>query len=577
MAAPMASVRAYSGGGFNSNNIPRSVGVLESNSTINDLEVINCLPVSGRSRVEITVKPFANLSQIDYIRIIGSDNVAWYGIVDGYQYVSMTSVVISATLDGWLTCVAAGINAISGYLTRHTTTDDELFKYTEDDPLLVPSKPLDFESTIMFPSTGETSLIESTINLVEMGKETYKTSRTFDTEGEVVVPLAVKSPTSSVVLRNAQGGTKNSNYIGRGFYSPTDQTNDGITNARSLGYENGILGSYKVPNNMISTTAGEDEGFIASIEGMNDVSNAQNFVRPQQSTVMNNRLWAGNANSYVLWSPASGEQVMFKPEDLYEAGLGRPEVRMVADPRSKGKPFFMFSTGPHKIQDGINQMIAGAKWDNLPLNYQESSGQGLKERIFAAEQKIKLDEFESSQKEAGLRTLAAGAMGVGSGIAGGLSGNLALLASGVMGAAGATTGLLDLHGAGEKFNRDRALEKAKFAASTYTVPQIVSPPDADAIRDIYGNCCYVGKYRYSAFDLDRLDRILNMFGYKDNKVFEMADLRAGRYCTYLECSDVTIDSNAPRFAEEICAQQLSAGVRLWARKPDSSVFGTANR
>lgn len=577
MAAPLASVRAYSGGGFNMNNIPRSVGVLESNSTINDLEVINCLPVSGRSKVEITVKPFANLSRIDYIRIIGSDNVAWYGIVNGYQYVSMTSVVISATLDGWLTCVAAGITSISGYLTRHTTADDELFKYTEEDPLLVPSKPLDFESTIMFPTTGDTSLIESTINLVEMGKETYKISRTFDTDGDVVVPLAVKSPTSSVVLRNAQGGTKDSNYIGRGFYSPTDKTNDGITNARSLGYENGILGSYKVPTNMILTTAGEDEGFIASIEGMNDVSYAQNFVRPQQSTVMNNRLWAGQANSYVLWSPASGEQVMFKPEDLYEAGLSRPEVRMVADPRSKGKPFFMFSTGSHKIQDGINQMIAGAKWDNLPLNYQESSGQGLKERIFSAEQKIKLSEFESSQKETALQTLAGVGMGLGSAVAGGMTGNVALFASGILGAAGATSGLHGIMSAGDDFNRDRALEKAKFVASTYSVPQIVSPPDADAIRDIYGNCCYVGKFRYSAFDLDRLDRILNMFGYKDNKVLEMSDLTVGRYCTYLECSDVTIVSNAPRFAEEICAKQLSAGVRLWARKPDSSVFGTANR
>ena len=219
MSAPLASVRAYSGGGFNMNNIPATVAILEANSTVNDLEVINCLPVSGKSNTTIIVKPFSNLTKIDYIRIIGSDGVAWYGIVNGYEYVSMTSVAINATLDGWLTCQAAGIQKISGYLTRHSTADDDLFKYTEPDELLVPSKPLEMTFQNVFVSTGgHTPLIESTIDLVLMGGDLYKESRTFDSDGEVVVPLAASSPSSTVQIIDQNGGNHILTYAGRGIY-----------------------------------------------------------------------------------------------------------------------------------------------------------------------------------------------------------------------------------------------------------------------------------------------------------------------------------------------------------------------
>lgn len=573
MAAPLASVTAYSGGGFNMNNIPLNVGVLEANSTINQLEVINCLPVSGRTNVEITVKPFANLPRIDYIKIVGSDNVAWFGIVNGYQYVSMTSVVISATLDGWLTCQAAGISSISGYLSRHSTADDELFKYTEDDPLLVPSKALDFESMRPFPSTGGVvELIESTIDLVEMGDETYNLSRTFDSDGEVVVPLAKSTTMTPIVLRNASGGTVNQNYQGRGIYKPQAETNRGIAVARSLGYDNGILGSYIVPAYMVNATFDEN-GFCTSLEGMHNQANTINFTRAQ-SSVMNNRLWAGRANGYVLWSPASGEQTTINPEDLYEAGLSSPTVRFVSDPRSKGKPFFMFSSGPHKIENGINQMISGAKWDNLPLNYQESSGQGLKERIFSAEQQDKLEDFNRGVAADALNM----AKGIGGVAIGGVTGNPFAVTAGGSAIGQSAVSLINREVFERpNFERERAIEKAKFQSGVFKAPQIVSPPDGDSMRDIYGNGCFVGKYRYSAHDLTRLDKILNMFGYKDNKVFEMSDLNVGVYCNYLECSDVTVVSGAPRFAEEIAAQQLSAGVRLWKTKPDSSRYGTSNR
>lgn len=595
MSAPLSSVRAYSGGGFNMNNIPATVAVLEANSAANDLEVINCLPVSGKSNTTIIVKPFENLPKIDYIRIVGSDGVAWYGIVNGYEYVSMNSVAINATLDGWLTCQAAGISKISGYLTRYSTADDDLFKYTEPDELLIPSKPLEINFSSLFPSTGgHTALIESTIDLVLMGGDLYNESRTFDSDGEVVVPLAASSPSSFVQITDQNGGNHILTYEGRGIYSPTTKVNKGIAVARSLGYENGILASYKVPSQWIADGSADEDGRVAVLSStyLTESLSSLPFVDIRQS-VMNKRLYAGEANAYVLWSIASSEQIKVNPENLYNAGESAPEVRGFADVRSKGKPYFMFSTGPHAYERGVNQCIGGEIWDNLPLSYSESSAQGLKERLFSAQRTIDAQNFHTSNVANMIGTMVGsggnfmsfanqGAM-MGEGGLSNYKSNIgtaikyAAPTAGVQAAANILNAGVQYAANAHNFYNSRRIEKAKFQSSVYEAPQIVSPPDGKAMRDVFGNSCVAAKYSYSDYDLARLDKILNMFGYKNTKVFEMSDLNVGVYCCYLECSDVTVVSNAPRFAEEIAAQQLSAGVRLWRQKPDSALYATSNR
>ena len=579
MSAPLASVRAYSGSGFNMNNIPISVDVLEANSTANDLEVINCLPVSGKTNVTITVKPFANLTKIDYIRITGSDGVAWYGIVNGYEYASMNTVYINATLDGWLTCQAAGINSITGYLTRHTTADDELFKYTEEDPLLIPSKALTYQGyDEMFGGGTLDQLIESTVDLYEMGDDNYNLSRTMDSDGEVVVPLAISSNTTTVSLTGVDlYSTGQLSTPFTGFYKPSTDINDrikkGIAAARSLGYDNGILGSYSVPSNMYSAAA--TNGFVGTLSNVRQ--NEQCSLTYEYDQVMNKRLYAGKANAYILWSPASGEQVIVPPEDLYNTNnlATSPYITMVSDPRSKGRPYFCFGNGNNNaLVGGLNRMVKGAQWANAPLNYQESSGQGIKERIFNAEQQDRIEDFNRGVSS-DLLNLAKGIGGVAIGAA---TGNAMMVTAGGVGVGQSAVSLIGRElFERPNFERERAIEKAKFQSSVFKAPQIAAPIDADLMRDTLGNGVVVTKRRYSPFDLQRLDKVLNMFGYKDTKAFESSDLDVGNYCNYLECSDVLVDSQAPRFAEEIAAQQLSAGVRLWKVKPSSAKFLLPNR
>lgn len=589
MAAPLATVTAYANSGFSMNDTPLNVSVLEANSDAQQLEVINCLPVSGKSTVTITVKPFNLLPRTDYLKIVGSDGVAWFGIVLGYEYVSMTSVQITAQLDGWLTCQAAGITSISGYTTRHTTADDEFGKYTQDDPLIIPSKPLHIISTTTtFGGGGQfgttKKLVESTIDLSAMGEDTYNTSRTFDSDGEVVVPLAVPSDATTVTLSGFNGESASQTIGGRGIYDADNaKVKKGIAVARSLGYENGILGSYIIPTfALASDPTPSADGFYSTIAGKNTsaapAGSSNLYLRFEYANVKNKRLLYGKTSQYILWSPASGDQLRVNPEDIYTSGAVIPTLNYMADPRSKGKPYFSFAEGPSVTQGGLNQCISGAQWDNLPLNYQNSSGLQTKARIFSAQEQYAIDSMIFTQHmgtansaidtvNAGLNALMAGKGGNPIGAGQAVFGNVANNITGAIAA---------LHNP-EMFARARKIEQAQFLASNYSAPQIVSPPDGEFIRDVYGNGCVLARYMLTEYDITRLDRVLNMYGYMDNKVLELSDLSVGVYATYVQANDVTIVSGAPKFAEQIAEEQLNAGIRLWKTKPSSAAYNNTNR
>ena len=361
------------------------------------------------------------------------------------------------------------------------------------------------------------------------------------------------------------------------------------------------MASYKVPSQWIADGAADADGRVAVLTSTYYTESLSSLTFVDGRKVVNNqRLFAGEANAYVLWSIASGEQITITPENLYDAGSTSPQVKGFADVRSKGKPYFMFSSGPHAFNNGVNQCISGEIWDNLPLSYSESSAQGMKERLFSAQRTIDAQNFHTSNVANMIGTMLGGGGSVlatgginaqnmtQADIAAGFAPSTyrqnigaglmnALPTAGVKAAANILNAGVQYAANAHNFHNSRRIEKAKFQASVYEAPQIVSPPDGKAMRDVYGNGCVAAKYSYSDYDIARLDKILNMFGYKDNKVFEMSDLDVGVYCCYLECSDVTVVSNAPRFAEEIAAQQLSAGVRLWKQKPDSALYANANR
>lgn len=176
-----ATVTAYINTGFSGINIPDSPNILEYCQK-KQLDVINCLPLSGQVNVSIRVKAYDELHETDYIKMVFSgDGTSYYGKVNGYVYLSSDTVEISMTMDYWLTL--GGINnvsSISGITSRiHIPkADDTLFAYTEPDIMINPAKPLkmvseDFsvENTVKnSPPNDDVVVLLSTLDLYAIGK-----------------------------------------------------------------------------------------------------------------------------------------------------------------------------------------------------------------------------------------------------------------------------------------------------------------------------------------------------------------------------------------------------------------------
>ena len=117
--------------------------------------------------------------------------------------------------------------------------------------------------------------------------------------------------------------------------------------------------------------------------------------------------------------------------------------------------------------------------------------------------------------------------------------------------------------------RAREYERAQFELSTaYQVPR-ANFMATDTMRDATNNCIFYARYTPTVKDLQRMDRILDAYGYKVND-FGYGFGRS-RYC-YIEGSieyngAVANIVGGKDMLAEINAQ-LANGVRVWKVKPD---------
>ena len=208
-----ATVTAYIDTGFTGINIPDSPALMENNLK-KQLDVINCLPLSGEVNTTIRVKAYDELHATDYVKMVFSgDNTTYWAKVNGYKYLTSDTVEISLTMDYWLTM--GGINnisSISGITQRvHVAkADDDLFAFTEPDEMINPAKPLvsvseewDISSitqaiTGAHLSRGEDKIIIlSTLDLFAIGKAfmTNKPANALTlSDGDPDNPMAVTIP-----------------------------------------------------------------------------------------------------------------------------------------------------------------------------------------------------------------------------------------------------------------------------------------------------------------------------------------------------------------------------------------------
>lgn len=436
MAISTATVKAYCNTGFDTVNIPDSPATLQSAAgSVVTLDTLNCLPLAGMT-TSITVKSFNGLPSADYVSIaFANDNTTYYGAITNYEYVSLDTVRLDIMLDGWLTCKAKGIDSVSGITKRvHVPkSSDVIGAYTEDDPLLVCSEPLELETQAWCEpadssQTAEPSqtIIASTIDLFLLGDENYKDAIVYEEQtGTSGTPdNAVTVPKVPGIKTETNVPTSSGSYI---HYDTTDkdqiasmaalssapqlfarrnikvpavnyfdgndeQVISGIAKARGLGVENGIIAQYTVPNQFLSLGTGTYDGRFSVGSGLNSqfqITGATNVngvygtshefwidYRESGDDIQNLRLLVGDMNKFGLVSVASGNSFEARPEDLKNSpsDFDAPSVIMMADPRENGKPYYRFEHINGDDSNFARGIVAGANWQNAPITQFGNAG-----------------------------------------------------------------------------------------------------------------------------------------------------------------------------------------------------------
>ena len=433
MAISTATVKAYCNTGFDTVNIPDSPATLQSAAgSVVTLDTLNCLPLAGMT-TSITVKSFSGLPSADYVSIaFANDNTTYYGAITNYEYVSLDTVRLDIMLDGWLTCKAKGIDSVSGITKRvHVPkSSDVIGAYTEDDPLLVCSEPLEVEtqSWCAPPDSSQTAepsktIIASTIDLFLLGDARYNgaivyTEPTGTGDNSVTVPKVpgiqtqteIPVSSGSPIQYDTTGkeqiasmaslssapqlfARRNIKVPAVNYFDGSDwQVIEGIAKARGLGVENGIIAQYTVPDQFLSAGSGTYDGRFCvgagtaaqfQITGATNVNGVYGTshefwidYRESSDNIQNLRLLVGEMNKFGLVSVASGNSFEARPEDLKDSpsDFDAPSVIMIADPRENGKPYYRFEHINGDDSNFSRGIVAGANWQNAPITQYGNAG-----------------------------------------------------------------------------------------------------------------------------------------------------------------------------------------------------------
>lgn len=617
----MYTVRCFYNTGFNAINVPDSPALLAS-FTYRDFPSIDLL--QARELSEITIRAaYADIKDADYCYIQNTNDTTdfvFYSI-DNVVMTSQDVCTLTLTIDYLNTAGGiAQLEILDGITDRHhiAKTDDTYGKYTEEDPLLIPSKPLKLETgTQAYPSTSSSDLViaESTSSLTQMGetadepkavKAIYYESGTEESSVTIpdTAPLEADGFSSFAMIVN--GVQKKISSSGTGLYvikgtgTQGNHSSKGISALRRLGCENAILNAYVIPTNFLwqsgptyftdntekadgtagATVSNEHINTITGV-GIDQLTSELPFV--YDATVKNNRVLYGNLNRYGIIAIGSGNSAEFNPEEIYHTGDAYPTLKIYADPRPSGNPFFRFKYLHNSDAQPFMNCITGMKWQNAPLVYQDRSGSELDAIRLESQQNIARDKF-SVGGGSYIRELEGQGASIATGRPTGSTIAASIVGQGVSDYLGSTRGM----SAGEQaftnavlnplaarkraFQQELAMQDIDLGLRNVVAP-VVSFPRTDGIRDYVGNTCLIYRYRPDATDLAKLDKMLTMYGYRDTAPLTAAMLSNRSKFNYVKASGVSVKiANKPKWIRDGVASMFSTGLRIWHVAPDTAVY-----
>lgn len=600
-------ITLYLNSGFNSVNIPDNPARLASSATvITTVPAVQILQDRFLSQIDIQAT-WAQVEDCDYIKI-----GTFYYSVQGVQMLSTNVARLSITPDfitsaGGFTLsdgsVVTDFDILDGITERQTVSSDGFGAYTDDDPLMVPQRPLKLSTewlNVNSSSENDHVLVETTIDLITtMGQGAGVTYTDEETGETVTVPQTF--PALDFTAYSLDGSEIQSAYTKVYDRKDTTQVDGAVGTAKeniasglqyvnALGVAQGsILNQWKVPANFATVTK-TNPGTTVGTEAVEytdqNVSNVAGASGSLSGTISanygspnNNRLLYGEYNRYGIITCA-GNSIEAKPEEIMTSAT-TPSISYKADPRPDGKPYYRF-TEMNSDTEFFRNCIAGSTWEQVPLIYQGASGSALTRLNFDNSRKSQeLAQRQTNDTYAwnqiqNIGNTMANALGAASDTNALLPGYGMLAASGelIKGANNAITMGIANTQYNETYKRDKANELSQlYQNTTVYTPSVNFPYNADFIRDAKNNGILVYKYSYDTADLTRIDRLLTMYGYKEAEQLTPANFYRRTKFDYVQCSSVSI-TNLPRWWNDGIADQLRNGVRVWHTKPDSTAYSS---
>lgn len=615
----MWNVRLYKNTGLNSVNTVDKPSRLNS-AAYTDLPALDILQGENLSNIRVKAQR-SDVKDADFLMLQNTDDPAdtFFYSVESFTSTSVDVQALTIAFDGVLT-LEMMINGIEhleildGIVERHhiKKEDDVYGAYTEDDPLLVPSKELGMIAVQMFNPVysvtgGGTdvrpkTIIQSTVNLTKTNEGSatiYK--NTNDEVNVAVIPKAPEPVKDNTLFYFPLSDGDGQNYANKAtlcYDYDNEATKKGMQVLRNLGIErSSIVASYSLVSNFDYDGVDGNPSYPVLKGKYQEKTMPEDFSFEYDNSVKNKRVLYGNCNKYEIISVASGVRMSFKPEDLCisdEGMLNRPIVCRSVDPRPEGRPYYNF-----KWYRGINQSrhdylsnaVPGMQWPSVPVVYTGLSGSQLNEIRYeteregarlSAQQQIDSMNYNLGEAKA-RRTAELGMQGVDT-IVGSIAnpasafGNLYGYAKNIAMASvnqafDESRAQFDKTQLEEKYayNASKELQELRIA-NTIVAPD-VHFPNSETLRDFLGNGIYVIQYRPKTSDRQKMDKILTMYGYKDSKVLEVSDFSGRSKFNYVKANSVSIgNKNVPKWVREAAAAQLSAGVRVWHQLPDVTTY-----
>lgn len=428
----------------------------------------------------------------------------------------------------------------------------------------------------------------------------------------------------------APGGKTDSSTIGSAYTS----IQEGIKTVRSLGIESGaIINQWRVPKVYISdekigystvpnstyfgALADPEEATTEDFKELPYYTNqqmtaiycskgdVQTTINSGYATVKNNRVLYGEYNKYGIITTA-GNSCEFNPEDIMSAS-GSPTVSYKADVRPDGRPYFRFKR-INNNEEFWRNCVAGERWENVPLIYQGGSGSALNRINFDNKRRMESEIYGYGQGKQSYQGLKIAEQGVQNTLdLAGSAGNYYSAQKGIEafrygpknspqmnqlegmqsdaissffhGIVKAFDNLADIfdHRNDKQFltqayNIQKANELSElYQANTVYVPNVIFPYNASVIRDSVGNGFLLYKYQYRNNDIKRIDRLLTMYGYREQESLSTSNFNRRTKFDYVQCSTITV-TGRPTWWNNGISAQLSAGVRVWHVKPTPTAY-----